>query len=429
LLPDRSQLKQIIEVIVVLPLLILSFVTISGKYNVSYHGLNLGLVFFVSMSLILIIGNLNNFIVKFIYPTYGENISLTNYYWMGGMIMFAVGFLNKAKCYNQEICNYKFIKVPLPLVYLLFILGTSATFYSVISLGFIPFFSGVGTGLRYTGNIAESTIAIRIFSLNVLASILAFQYFYTIKRNPIILMISIISLLFSLLFIVRIYTVMIVVTIFLLIIASLKKRRELIILAVISIALFGIGNNMFIDHRIGDHYRNKIIDSQELNIIHKILYTTFNEYRQLNIALNDYNAAPQYGKTLLAIPVGFIPAPVLSIVEINKNEIQRNNSAILMAKYLQSITSSGIRIGILGEFYVNFKYFGFLFMYFIGTFIGYIQNQVNRTCILDYKFGFYLLFFTITLYSLIGQIDAIGSLLANYLLLFFGINFLFRQIR
>lgn len=88
-----------------------------------------------------------------------------------------------------------------------------------------------------------------------------------------------------------------------------------------------------------------------------------------------------------------------------------------MADFLNS-ESSGIRIGLLGEFYINFRFYGFLFMYFIGLFVGFLQKKINNLNITDYRFAFYLLFYAIAVYGLIGQINAIGSLMSNYFYLF-----------
>ena len=98
LLPRVTQINQIIEIFLILPFLFFIFIPKIQKFGTSnHHNLNLGLIYFVAMALIMIIGNLNNFIVMFIYPTYGKNISITNYYWMGGMMFLAFGFLHSAK--------------------------------------------------------------------------------------------------------------------------------------------------------------------------------------------------------------------------------------------------------------------------------------------------------------------------------------------
>ena len=87
-----------------------------------------------------------------------------------------------------------------------------------------------------------------------------------------------------------------------------------------------------------------------------------------------------------------------------------------MANHLKSKTSIGIRIGIMGEFYINFRYYGFFFMFFIGIIVGMLQKSINKTHITDFRYGFYFLVYSVLLYALIGQSNAVGSLLANYLL-------------
>ena len=167
-LPDRSVLYNITELIIILPLIsyILLPKILVGKYN-KWKDINLGYIFFIAMGIIMIAGNLNYFIVKFIYSSYGENISLTNYYWLGGMVTYALGFLTikRGLKYNKKdkYLNYNRLK-PIQIV-IIFSMSLFATLYSFLSLGFIPFLSGAGTGLRYTGSVAGSSIIIRLWCL------------------------------------------------------------------------------------------------------------------------------------------------------------------------------------------------------------------------------------------------------------------------
>lgn len=217
LLPDLIELPNIIELIIVLPLIIYIFVPrlLDGK-DKTWKSINLGLIYFVIMAAILLIGNLNNFVVRFVFPKYGSNISITNYFWMAGMITFALGFLFfknmiLIKKRNKIITSYR--KLSYKLVWFVFFLSLIGTLYSYFSLGFIPFIQGTGSGLRYTGSVAETSIPIRLWSLNVVTAILGSIYYLSIKRNKIILILTIFSFLSSLFFIIRINPFIIIVSV------------------------------------------------------------------------------------------------------------------------------------------------------------------------------------------------------------------------
>ena len=426
LLPDILEFNSIIELVIVLPLITYYFIPklLEGK-NFVWNDINLGLIYFLSMSVIMIVGNLNNFVVRFVYPKYGDNISITNYYWMGGMITFALGFLvykniRLKKNKSRGIKTYS--KLSIEIILVVFFISLIGTLYSYLSLGFIPFFRGAGSGLRYTGSVADTTIPLRLWSFNVVSAILGSIYYFKIKKNKIILAVTLFSFLSSFFFIIRIYPFIIIVTIIFIIYVSIQKRNLFLRLLPIFIILFYFfGNYYFVDYRAGG-IDNPIIHNRYLNILQKTLYFSFNEYRQLNLAINDYDGDLQYGKTLVGIPIGFIPQQFLAPFGIDKSEIQRNNSAFIIANHLKSKTSIGIRIGLLGEFFINFKYYGLLFMFIVGVIIGVLQKAINTTHITDFRYGFYLLIFSIMLYALIGQGNAVGSLLANYL--FFMLLFL-----
>jgi hypothetical protein len=426
-LPDKSVLSNISELIIVLPIVIYLFIPklLKGKGR-KWKEANFGFIYFMVMAGIMVIGNINNFIVKYVYPSFGEGISITNYYWMGGMIFFAFGFIQYTNRINAKNKNNIRIyrKLSFGLIIFIFFLSFIGTIYSYFSLGYIPFISGSGTGLRYTGSVADVSLPVRLWKLCVVSSLLSFIYYLKVKKNTLILIIFVLSTIFSLFFIIRMYPFLIFITILLFIYINTKNKKKLLIILIPLVILYFFLNQSFVLYRSG-HSNNPVFQEKSLSSSQKIIYSTFNEYRQLNIALNDYEAEPQYGLTLISIPIAFIPAPLLSAVNIDKSKIQKNNSAVLMANFLKSRTSTGIRIGILGEFYINFKYLGFLFMYFIGLVVGFIQKSFNKISPNDYRYGFYLLIFVILLYALIGQANAIGSLLANYLLFMILLFYLF----
>ena len=100
---------------------------------------------------------------------------------------------------------------------------------------------------------------------------------------------------------------------------------------------------------------------------------------------------------------------------MKKKEIQNLNSATIANDLLQtSKYNRGLRVGIIGEFYVNFGFWGIFLMYFIGVLVKYLYVRMLTLPMLDIRFVFSIIFFSILVYALIGQINAISSSIANF---------------
>jgi len=386
---------------------------------------NFGVIYYAAMALILVIGNSSTYIIKFVYPAFDDDLMTTNIYWLAGMFFFSLGFLFSV---SRKIRPNKYLfQLRMNIILILLSLSIIGTFVAYYYLGFIPFISGTDTGERYT-SYGTITIFNRMWSYCVVAAVLSFIYIKQIKPLFISKITIVIAILISFFFLIRMYPFLIFVVIFLLWITFEGKQVKINIIALISVIVLSVGNVYFQDYRTGDD-TNALQASGQLNFVQsKIVYDNFNEFGQLKRAINEYKAEPQYGLTFLSIPLGFIPAPILVPFGVSKSEIQSNNSAVLMAKWLQSENSTGIRIGILGELYINFKHYGCIFMFVIGLLVGYLQCRINAVQLYDWRLGFYMIFFAISLYMLIGQIDAIGSLLGNYTILFLILKVLTTKI-
>jgi len=312
-LPDIHVISDIWELLVIFPLVSFIFVPkiYSGKGN-NWKDFNLGGFFFYTMALIMVIGTINIFVIKAVYPKYGGNISLTYYYWMGGMISFSLGYIyfkNKIRLNNKKIRPHMVLSYQLiVLVSIISIFGTLCSFYS---LDFIPFLEGKGKDLRYMNNVASISLPIRIWSFNVISAIFGFSYLINIGKDRRVLLITLISLISSFFFITRVYAYLIICIFTLILFFKFNKMRSLIIISIMGIMFFSSMNVLFLDYRSRAN-KNSIENNMHLNKLQsKVVYNLFNEYRQLNLLINEYNKSPKLGITLLGIPIGFIPAPIL----------------------------------------------------------------------------------------------------------------------
>lgn len=419
-IPEKSNAFQSIELLIIMPIIFYFLLpSIIRKNQDNLNNLNLGLIFFLAMTMIMIIGNISNNVIKYIYPFYDDDIRATNLYYMGGLVFFSIGFLMH-KAVKIKIDSYKSYLAPITMkhIIILTLISLFATLFAYVSLGFIPFIGGIGTGERFT-NYSSNSLSIRFWSLCVIAAIFAFIYFRFVNKSIIAFLFFILASLISAFFLIRMYPFLIGVSVFLIWFSKEINKKRRIVLLTLLIAFYFVGNMLFVDYREKGNNLNDVRLSQSLSFIQRnLFYTNFNEYGQLKTAINTYTAEAQYGKTLLSIPIGFVPAPILLPFGIVKSDIQRNNSAVILADFLGSKSSTGLRIGIMGEFYINFKFFGFIFMAFIGLLVAYIQKKINTLNVVDIRYSIYIIIYVLLLYSLIGQVDAIGSLLGNYILLF-----------
>lgn len=426
LLPDLSVINSLYPMFIFLPLMSCIFVPLLANGNKTlWKNINLGLLYYIIMAIIMVMGNLNIFILKYFNPSYEINIGVTNYYWMGGMVAYSLGFLFYKSYFLRKYQNLKIVsyrKLSNTVIITLFLLSAIGTFYSYLALGFVPFLEGAGSGLRYTSGVASVSLPLRLFSLNVATSVLGIMYFVN-RRNIFILLLALFSFFSSFFFITRIYPYLIACTVIIIIYYIVIKSIKVKVLLVFAIIIaFVFINYLFLDHRVTD--LNILAHRPDISLFQRILIYSINEYRQLDRFIFVFDAEKAlYGSTLWGIPVGFIPRQILIPFGIVKSEIMANNSAVIFANYIGSL-STGVRVGLLGELYLNFKYYGVLFMFFVGVIIGVLQKAINLTHTKDYRYGFYLIFFSIMVYALLGQSNTIGSVFAEnifalYVLLLF----------
>ena len=425
-IPVSNDLSQITEVLLITPLMMYFFVPKFFKQNnKNYKSINLGLIYFFAMIVFMLFGNISNFVIKFVYPYYDDYIKSTNLYYLAGIFFFLIGYFWQTRRLPTKY-NYC-MPIKIKYIIVIFCLVLLSIYVLFISKGLIPLLSSAGGIARFSPSEA-STIHVRLWSLCTVTALLAFSYYKNINKSFIALSFFVLSFFISFFFGIRIYPFLIFVTVAVMWYSTKNDIKKIVIYGLLFVAIFSIVNSIFVDYREPSYSINSIRTEASLNFFQRnVFYTTFNEYEQMKTAINIYNEEPQYGKTLLSIPLGFVPAPLLSPFDVVKSEIQENNSAVIMARYLNSQSSSGIRIGIMGEFFINFRYFGCIFMVFIGMIVGILQKKIQITDIKDWRYVFYLLFFTIMLYALIGQIDAIVSLFGNYFILFLVINLLTKK--
>lgn len=372
-----------------------------------------GIVFLLTMFLMIVLGSINYFIVSYVWPHSYMELGITNLYWIVSMISFFVGYILVIK-------NHKKIYVPSELFYFnypfltitCFIIGTLGTIFSIYRIGFIPLFAGGLQGnIRYS---AEMGFFAKLWQLNVIAGIGSFYLILRKNKNrTLYFIIFALSLSQTFLFNTRFHGFLIIISSLYLFwhLKNINFKRIVILIFIVFLLL--ILNGVFVDIRKGE--LNPVESAQDLSFFQsRVIYRIFGEYGDLNYLIHTYDNY-LYGLTLLNIPIGFLPKEIWAIFGIDKDKILSYNSASILAEMRGA--QLGLRSGIAGEFYMNFGFWGSLFMIFIGIISAYASNillSLKKVGYDDIRVIFLILFQTIILYSLIGQINVIITSFVNY---------------
>ncbi len=410
-----SPSKSISSIYVIIGLPTLFFIFFEKLSKASKSNINFGVIFFVAMAFFMVAGNLTSEIISFMFPHFDvTGMDNTNLFWLSGLFFFALGFILT----KQKHTRYKNLKVYLlskKYIILLFSFCLFATIFSIIKLGFVPILNSSSGNMRLFGEIGSTTIIIRLYKIGVVSSILASIYFFNINKDFKILLVALFSFSFMTIFFVRIYPALIIVSIGLFIFSIIKNKKYIFLTIGLSLPLLLYLNSSFLDYRSSYERQNNI--SREISHSQATILSFSDDYTILNDFIRDYNDEFYYGQTFLAVPVAFIPSQILQVFGIKKLEILHNTSARIVAKFYNS-NAEGLRIGLMGELFLNFGYYGAIFMYFLGLITKKLQYKIEATSQSDFRLGFYYLFFSIILYSIDSQIDAIGVLLSEFLIVF-----------
>jgi hypothetical protein len=360
----------------------------------------------------MLFGGLSYFITCYIWPSYYGGVERTNAFLTEGMICFALGYIiflkNDYKMINVNTNVYRYNYLVLLLSFM--ILGLFGTIYSLYKIGYIPTFSGRELSYeRYSSAMGEIS---KLWRLNVIVMVISF-YGLIIKKkykklSALIFIGSALQLSF---FVVRFDLFIGLISCFVLYISTKKFERRMLVKLIIIGSLFLFFNIFFVGLRTGS--LNPVQSSRHLNFFQRrIAYGTFSEYTSL-VELMKSNYGNLNGRTLLNVPVAFLPKEVWEVFDVDKDEIQEQNAALILANIKGA--RMGLRTGIMGELYINFGFYGAFFMVFLGIIFAKIDNLVRALNKEDIRFLFLPLFIAILLYTINGQIDSIASFISFYL--------------
>jgi len=179
---------------------------------------------------------------------------------------------------------------------------------------------------------------------------------------------------------------------------------------------------------IGNMIQYQRTKSYKVFTIEKILGTTFNEFHAFSYAVQEFpNNSFLKGKAFYAAFLNFFPQVVLSAFNIDKKNLSREySSAGVMGKIFGHYM--GVRIGIIGEGYINFGYVGILIIPFIsGLLFGFIENIFICTKLFDIKDLIIAYAISIMIFLPLAQFDGLVALFMYNIYIIFALVILFAK--
>jgi hypothetical protein len=186
--------------------------------------------------------------------------------------------------------------------------------------------------------------------------------------------------------------------------APLRWRRMLIIftIAVPTLALAG-------------YWREQDRSGSLLGPVGLSVYGTLGEFRDLAWSLDYYSLGDRFvdGATVGGAIVPLLPTPIWSAVGIDKAALYAQSSASIMADAMGQTT--GQRIGLYGEFFMNFGWPGALFgAVLYGVLLGYLDHRYRLVNANQVRGIFLALAIATAVFAQIGQLNMFTSTLTGY---------------
>lgn len=124
----------------------------------------------------------------------------------------------------------------------------------------------------------------------------------------------------------------------------------------------------------------------------------------------------RHGSTFWSVVVPLIPNPLLYAIGIDKRAVAVDNSSFILASMTEGTNSVGLRTGIMGELYVNFGGWGCMLMPVWAFVLSSVYKAFSKLHTDDFRVVFYYYLSAILIYSVIGQMNTIGSGIYNTIL-------------
>ena len=157
-------------------------------------------------------------------------------------------------------------------------------------------------------------------------------------------------------------------------------------------------------------WRERMVSVTLLRPVAQLVYGTFQEFRDLGWALDYYSLGDHWlhGATLGSVVVPLAPAPVWQVLGIDKAAVYAQSSASVLAGQMGAATWQ--RIGLYGEFYMNFGWTGALFgAALYGMLLGWLDRQLCGSSHRSVIGIFLAIAIAAAVFAQVGQLDMFTS--------------------
>jgi oligosaccharide repeat unit polymerase len=367
------------------------------------------------MFLIIFSGTLNYHLLHEIYgwQIYANIYRATMYYNCGiGCMFLGSIFIFNYLSKRSKLSKYYFvwdIKSIRRVIVILFVLSTFGTIAGIIRMGTIPLLIREGVGLERTEYLIRMGIFSKLWFMNILVVILSAIYLsINVRKNYAVIAIFLLSIAQAMILAAR-YHVLLGLAASVFIYNQYRRKFKLIELIIFSILVLVLAV-IITDVREGR------FGTAYAPYYERIIRHSFPEFRDFARTTDYTQKTGNYlhGKTFVPAIITFFPRQMYEALGMDKSVLMKEFSS---ASYVSNLwgAKGGIRVGLLGELYINFGLPGILIgMVIFGVFIGFLDYKITTREKLDARISIDCLFWSILLYAVLGQIDCIAWLIYYY---------------
>lgn len=171
--------------------------------------------------------------------------------------------------------------------------------------------------------------------------------------------------------------------------------------------------------------RSRFVRDQRIPVHEKLIHNTFSEFRTFAYSVQEYPEKDfLHGKGFLGTLAPLFPKQVWRAFNIDKNKLSDFNSAAVMADIFGAF--AGVRIGIIGEGFINFGYWGIVLVPLIsGILFGLLENIFISLRLFDVKEMIVAFAISIMMYLPPAQSNALTSVFVFHMYFIIGCIVLF----
>ena len=296
------------------------------------------------------------------------------------------------------------------LILILGVLAIVSTIGVIREIGYVPLFRGDIREERSDGTLlAGAGILLRLSLLSVPVAVLAAVRYLHFGRSSLAVAMFSAGVVCSALYGPRFFPLVAVVTA-LTLVDQFRRAIRVWQVIVVGAAMVPILIGAAI-HRENISEADVSLSSPAITVF----YFAFGEFRDFASSLSFFDRpdARLRGETLPSVVVPLLPGKLWRLVGVDKDALYARSSADVMSEYMNVPT--GIRIGVVGELYMNFGIPGIVIgMVVLAGVVVMLDRRLLSSTLASPLAPFWALMVVLTTFTLIGQLNMYTSSLSGF---------------